>query len=509
VLRVAAMSGMAVLVAIPAVLTGLTIIGGTAVRATVALAVTVVVALALPTVRAALFSPQALPLLLAAPAAVAVYPALAAPVTTGILLVVLLRRRLELDNRDWAAFLLAAAALLVPLAGGLARHADWVYVAGDALQFAAFFVAAMVGRTQDLGLLSRRSLWGLWVAVAAVTVANALGRVDFLAAAGSNVERNINFLAPILLVWALTSLLWNGVSCTALFWTGCGVLFVLLGFTRGMWAGAAAGVLGVLLVYLTGSSRGLRRVRRLAAVGVVAAAGAAVLSLAAPQVTAIAVQKVESLVDRGKDFTYQQRNLESEAVLDQQEHPLVGDGWGATFVMPALAADSWSGGNVEAGTTHYVHNQYVAHFFRTGWVGCALTLGSLFLLLRVRRGSPGTAAAVGTMIYVLVTGWTSPSLFTYPTNVLAGLALGAASVVDATWRAGGRPTPLPPPIASSRSGVASGALTPGPVEGRRAPLLGDPSAGRDAAATCRLVLRRPARPPVRRPLPINSRGATS
>ncbi len=506
--RVAAMSRLAVLAALPAVLTGLAILGETPVRATVALVVVVMVSLALPTVRAFLFSAQALPLLLAAPAAVAVYPALAAPLTTGILLVALLRRRLGADNRDWMAFLLAAGALLVPLAGGLVWHANWVYLAGDALQFAAFYLAALVGRTQHVALLSRRSLWGLWVAAAAVTVANALGRVDFLAAAGTNVERNINFLAPILLVWALTDLLWNGLSRTALFWTACGGLFVLLGFTRGMWAGAVAGVLGVLLVYLTGSARGLRRVRRLAAVGLVAVVGAAALSFAAPQVTAIAVQKVASLVDRGSDYTYQQRNVEGEAVLDQLEHPLVGNGWGATFVMPALASDTWSGGNVEAGTTHYVHNQYVAQLFRTGWVGCVLTLGSLLLLTRLRRGSPGTAAAVGTMAYVLLTGWTSPALFTYPTNVLAGLALGAASLVDGMWRAGRLPTPLPTSATSVGCDLAVGASTPEPGYSRRVSPSGSRSAEPDAAATCRLALGRFTGPPDRDRILSTSQGGT-
>jgi O-antigen/teichoic acid export membrane protein len=415
------------LLALAPVLTGAAAVSGAA-RAVVGAVAVALAAVAVPVVRAALLRPQTLPFLLAAPAAVAVYPALAVPATTGVLVLalVLLRERRP-DVRAALAVVLAAGGLLLSLGAGLAHDASPVHLVGDAVQFAAFYLAALVARTRDVDLLSRWSLWGLWLAVVAVTAANALGRVDFLVVAGSDLRRNINFLAPVLLVWALTHLLWYGVTRAGVLWIGSAGLSVLAGFTRGMWAGAAAGVLAVVLVYVLGWGLPLRRARRLAATAGLALVAASALPVAAPTLTALAVEKAATLVDHGRDYTYQQRSFESEAVLDQLANAATGHGWGATYVVPA-------GGTIEPGRTHYVHNQYVAHLLRTGWVGCALAALSILLLLRVRRGHPGSAAAAGTLAYVLVTGWTSPSLFTYPTNVLAGLALGAAPLADAAWR---------------------------------------------------------------------------
>jgi hypothetical protein len=114
-----------------------------------------------------------------------------------------------------------------------------------------------------------------------------------------------------------------------------------------------------------------------------------------------------------------------------------------------------------------VHNQYVAQLLRTGWLGSTLTAASILLLLRLRRGGPGSAAAAATLAYVLVTGWTSPSLFTYPTNLLAGLAIGAAPLIDAAWRrsAGRQATPAavcaaPLPRAGQPAAVSLAAAVP-------------------------------------------------
>lgn len=403
-------------------------------QAAVAITVALLVILGVPAVRMVLVRPQALPFLLTAPAALSAYPALAVPATTGLLAVICVARRRAISPRDSIGSMLAAAGLLLPLSVGMAQGASWTYVVGDALQFATFFLAVLVARTRDIRLLSGPSLWGLWFATMAVTTANALGRVDFLAAAGSDLQRNINFLAPVLLIWALTDLLWNGISRTALWWSSTAALLILLGFTRGIWAGAAAGVLGVLALYILSRTAGPHRGRRLAAIALLGSVAVAALPAAAPEIATIAMEKVATMVKLGTDYTYQQRDIESDAALEQIRHPLVGEGWGATYVMPATAADTWAGGNVEAGTTHYVHNQYVAQLLRTGWLGCALALFGLLLLLRVRLGQPGSAAAVGTLAYVLVTGWTSPALFTYPTNVLAGLAIGAAPFADSYWR---------------------------------------------------------------------------
>lgn len=433
------------LAALPAALAAAMALSDGVGQAAVAITVVLLVVLGVPAVRVVLVRPQALPFLLTAPAALSTYPALAVPATTALLAVICAARRRTMSPRDTIASILAAAGLLLPMSVGMAQGASWAYVIGDALQFATFFLAVLVARTRDIGLLSRPSLWGLWFATMAVTVANALGRVDFLAAAGSDLQRNINFLAPVLLIWALTDLLWNGVSRTALWWSSSAVLLILLGFTRGIWAGAAAGVFGVLAIYLLSRAAGLHRGRRLAAIALLGSVAVAALPVAAPEIATIAMEKVATMVKLGTDYTYQQRDIESDAALEQLRHPLVGEGWGATYVMPATASDTWAGGNVEAGTTHYVHNQYVAQLLRTGWLGCALALLSLLLLLRVRPGQPGSAAAVGTLAYVLVTGWTSPTLFTYPTNVLAGLAIGAAPLADSYWRQhrGKKPRRLP------------------------------------------------------------------
>ncbi|PPK93894.1 O-antigen/teichoic acid export membrane protein [Kineococcus xinjiangensis] len=393
----------------------------------------VLVVLTAPPIRRAVLRVESLPLLLSAPAAASVYPAMAVPVTTLILLtmwMLLGRAHRRPPLREGAGILLAGVGLVLPLATAVVVGNPPVYIVGDALQYLVFYLALLLARGHDVGLLSRRSLWGLFAAVLAISVANALGRVDFLAAEGSDVRRNINFVAPVLLLWSLTDLLWNGVSRRAVLWFSSAGVLVLAGFTRGMWAGAVVGVLVIATLYLARQDLRLAKARRITAIlGLCAVAVVAVRAMA-PEFAELATQKATSLTQRNTDFTYQQRSFESIAVLAQLDDPVRGEGWGATYMMP-------EGGNVTAGLSHYIHNQYVAHVFRTGWAGCVAALLSVILLTRVRRGLPGSAAAAGTLAYVVVTGWTSPALYTYPTNLLAGLAVGAAPVIDAVWRRGG------------------------------------------------------------------------
>lgn len=380
--------------------------------------------LAVPVVRSAVLSPVLLPLLVAAPTAISVYPAIAVPLTTGLLCLVLAATPGErLPPAALAAVGCAAAVGVAGVVVGLAGGATPTAIAGDALQFAGFYLAAVVAFRRDLRLLSTRSLAGLSVAMVLVSLANALGRVDFLAAAGSDIQRNINFLAPVVLIWGLVHVLWGRPTPAALGMVGVAGMLTLLTFTRGMWAGAGVGCLLVVFWYLSARAPAGGRFARLGAAAALALVGAAGLQVVAPAVVDIASAKVASLFHRDVDYTYQQRGFETQAVMSQRGEAPFGRGFGADYVVP-------SGGTVTPGPRHYIHNQYAAQLFRNGAAGTALTAVSLLLLVRLRRGGPGSAAALGTLGYVLVTGLTSPALFTYPTNLLAGLAVGSAVWID-------------------------------------------------------------------------------
>jgi O-antigen ligase len=347
---------------------------------------------------------------------------------------------------DGAVAALAGIAVLGAVYG-LARGNARFYVVDDLFQILEFcifyFVATtLISRAQDVLFLLKMIL--------ALTVACAF--TDFITAylswnpavdgfpriSPDGIRALPGLIFPVVvsaLVFATRRRVWLGLSFGLL------LVWIVASLTRGLWF---SNVLALIFLAIASSSKG-ERLRLARGLGV----ALVVLAILAIPAVLVAQQWAPHLLDYLEfriTYTPQQlfnpanriearRELEVVYVAgDLMRSPLTavfGEGLGATY----LGDTGYSAATLTFGDRHFIHDSYLAYWFRMGIPGLVayLLLAWRFLSVGLRQGRKGIPRGVLTgllaaYVAVLVYSITSDSLLRHPTGLFVALAMAAVLV---------------------------------------------------------------------------------
>jgi O-antigen ligase len=337
--------------------------------------------------------------------------------------------------------LLRIPAMLCLVAGcsalyGLARGNQAAFVLGDFYQvfeFSAMFLPArsLVQNEQQFRTLAN-------AIVAAIIIASVLQTADVLRGAnylphlnqqGFDVARTINMNAPIAFVTLLATL---GVAKHKK-WilAGMGILTVNLiwSFTRGLWLAAFAS--SVFLLIIQGG-----KLRRVVLKCIFAFCLLAIPLFSLSGLDSIVAERIGYSSQQFSSVSEEDQNISGRRMLEYilvlphvAEHPIVGNGLGATFLIAGDAV--LLGPKGEQIDFHYIHNLYLLIAFRLGIPALLVLLILLWKYfrrstkkLRDVRLSPDTSALLAGLIAAIfgevVLSVTSPTLLNHPTAGLLG-----------------------------------------------------------------------------------------
>ncbi len=369
-----------------------------------------------------------------------------------------LARRVAPPATTLAAPLLAVAGVLVMAAAvAIAHHNSPFLVVDDAFQIAellmAFWVIAVFVRSRRdmlfiISFLGVMIVADILVDFATSGVWEALrGHASFLRIEPYGIRVLPGLALPVgvaALATARGRKRWMmGAAVALLFvWTA-------MSLTRGLWVGVAAALLAMLLV----ATPDLRR--RLLAVfglGLLAAVLIAVPVIAA--VHAVDSHFFDYAVFR-VTFTPQQlfapvgpiqarRQVESAAVIQEiLRSPVLGAGLGAEYIGPT--GDRLA--NYYIGPRHFIHDSYLAIWFRMGIGGliAIVWLAGKYLVVAARRHrTSGDWMPLGlacSYLAILVYSVTADSVFRHPMDLFAALALVGSTLSAGTGRSRSRMEP--------------------------------------------------------------------
>ncbi len=354
------------------------------------------------------------------------------------------RPRFALDGAVAALVVVAILAAIYGVARGNSRF----YVLDDLfqiLEFCAFYfvVTTLIFRTQDITFMLK--------AILLVTVACAL--TDFVTAYRSwnravdgfprispdGIRALPGLIFPVVVsVLVFTSLrrVWLGVAFALL------LVWTVASLTRGLWFSNVAALTFLAIASSTKGDR-LRLIRGLGLAVV------AVAILAVPGIL-LAQQWAPHLLDYLEfriTYTPQQllnpanriearRELEVIYVADDlMRSPLttiLGDGLGATY----QGDTGYSAATLTFGDRHFIHDSYLAYWFRMGIPGLViyLLLAWRFLATGLRQSRqaalPGLLTGLlASFVGVLTYSVTSDTLLRHPTGLFTALAMGAVFIV--------------------------------------------------------------------------------
>ena len=343
-------------------------------------------------------------------------------------------------------FLLCAIAALSAVYG-FARGNRASLVLGDFYQvidFASLFVLArMLVKTEQQLRTMANVLIGSIVATSVLQMADALMEASYLAnshlerQAGPDLLRTINMNAPIAFVALLAAL---PVARTK-WWLLAGLALVeinlILSFTRGLWAATLASTI-FLLILLHHSRVAILKFGFGIGVFAIAFLYVAGLGTVAADRLGFGIQQLRS-VPKDKQILSGRRRLEFTLILPQiAEHPLMGEGLGATY---RIAGDAiLDGPKGEIIENHYIHDLYLQVAFRLGVPALLIFLALLWAYFRRSIGnlrasnlSPENSALMAGLIAAMfgevLLSLTSPTFLTHPTAGVIGCIMAMTITV--------------------------------------------------------------------------------
>jgi len=355
---------------------------------------------------------------------------------------------------------------------GLARGNSHFYVLGDLfqiLEFCAFYfvVTTLINRADDIVYLLKVILV-LTVACAAMDFIVAFRvwnpATDFFPRIFPDGIRALpSLIIPVVLgalVFARRSRIWLGLSFGLL------LVWTIASLTRGLWFSSVVAIVFLLIASSTAGDR----IRLLRGLGV----AVVVLAILAVPALLIAQQRAPHLLDYFKfriAFTPQQllnpldriearRQLEFVYVADDlMRSPLTtvfGEGLGAIY----QGDTGYSYKTLTFGDRHFIHDSYLAYWFRLGVPGLLIYLllawrflaSGLHKATTVRRPAlliGVLAAYVGVLAYSI----TSDSLLRHPTGLFIALAMASVLIGVSDRQEAGEPAAVidgrPPAIGAT------------------------------------------------------------
>jgi len=350
-------------------------------------------------------------------------------------------------RRAFRPLLLCCSVAMAGAAVGVARGNQLSAAFGDFYQIFEF--AVLFALTRQLVKTEKRFEALAQVIVGAIIITSVLEMSDALVGAhylaglsvdGGDLSRTINMNAPI----AFVALLATYPAARNKVWVlaGIGLLAVnlLWSFTRGLWMATAMSVLFLLTVQRGNSRRTLVKVILVSfVVGLLLVCTLGLGSIVMDRISYTAEQLGSPA---GMDETSQtlaaRRMLEYILILPRiAEHPLLGNGLGATFEISGSAV--LEGPKDEQVDHHYIHNLYLLVAFRLGIPALLVFLVALWRYFRVAlrnlralnlspQAASLMAGLIGAMFGEVLLSLTSPTFLNHPT---AGV-LGCIAAVTTT-----------------------------------------------------------------------------
>jgi O-antigen ligase len=223
---------------------------------------------------------------------------------------------------------------------------------------------------------------------------------------------------------------------------------LILSFTRGLWAATLASVIFLLIV--TRDSRvAILKFGFGAGVFAIAFLYVAGLGTVAADRLGLGIQQLRS-VPKDKQILSGRRRLEFTLILPQiAEHPLMGEGLGATYRISGDAIlDGPKGEIVE---NHYIHDLYLQVAFRLGipalliflvllWTYFRRSIGNLRALNLSPENTALMAGLIAAMFGEVLLSLTSPTLLNHPTAGVIGCIM---AMTMSALRQGAQQRPAP------------------------------------------------------------------
>ncbi len=329
---------------------------------------------------------------------------------------------------------------------GLARGNRVSLVLGDfyqIIEFASLFVLArMLVRTEQQLRTMANVLVGSMIATSVLQMADALMEASYLAnshlerQAGPDLLRTINMNAPIAFVALLAALPVARTKWWLLAGLGLVEINLILSFTRGLWAATLASAI-FLLIVTRDSRAAILKFGFGAGVFAIAFLYVAGLGTVAADRLGFGIQQLRS-VPKDKQILSGRRRLEFTLILPQiAEHPLMGEGLGATY---RIAGDAiLDGPKGEIIENHYIHDLYLQVAFRLGVPALLIFLALLWAYFRRSIGnlrasnlSPENSALmaglVAAMFGEVLLSLTSPTFLNHPTAGVIGCIMAMTTV---------------------------------------------------------------------------------
>ena len=319
---------------------------------------------------------------------------------------------------------------------GLARGNQAAFVLGDlyqVLEFSAiFFLARSLIQSEQQFRTLANTIVGAIIIASVLQMADALRGATYLPhlnQQGIDVARTINMNAPIAFVTLLATL---GVAkYKKWILAGMGILSVNLvwSFTRGLWLAAFAS--SVFLLILQGG-----KFRRAILKCVLAFCLLAVPSFFASGLGSIVTERIGYSSQQFDSASEEDQNMSGRRLLEYilvlphvAEHPIAGNGLGATFLIAGNAV--LEGPKGEQIDFHYIHNLYLLIAFRLGIPALLVLLTLVWKYFRESTKrlkdlslSPDTSALLVGLVAAIfgevVLSVTSPTLLNHPTAGLLG-----------------------------------------------------------------------------------------